>query len=231
MRKPGLILVALLVAAVAVFAWWQYSARVEAERTLGLDASRVLSEHFSRAAAVKVATLNGEVIAGGEDKGFMGMLPSERTTKTPYSVDYFVDLSRMGPRSYRWEEATRTLTIDIPDVAAGKPNIDEAQATSQQKGLFISRRAALELARETSRRASAASVKAAAKPEHMGRARENARTVVATMAAGPLAAAGLDDVRVAVSFPWEPKGRGLPTEQMDRSRRVEEVLGERKGGS
>lgn len=226
MRKIGLLALALIVAGLAVFAWFQYSARVEAERNLGLDASRVLAEHFSKASALKVATLSGRVVARGDDKGFLGMVPSERRTMTPFTVDYFVDLSRLGPRSYRWDQQSRTLTIDIPDVTIAKPNIDEAQARSEQEGLFISRRASLELAREASARATAASRASAQKPEHLDRARENARTAVANLASAPLAAAGLENVRVAVSFPWEPKIRSADPSQLDRSRRIEDVLNE-----
>lgn len=230
MSRRTIIVVAVIIAAVlGAFAWSQYSAREEAERTLGLDASRVLSEHFSRAAAVKVATLSGDVIARGEDEGFLGIVPSEQRTRTPYTVDYFVDIARMGPRSYRWDEASRTITIDIPDVTTGKPNIDETQARSQQKGIFISRRAALELSRQASQRAAAASNQTARKAEHMDKARANAREVISRMATGPLAAAGLDDVRVAVRFPWEPKAStNSSSEQWDRSRRAEDVLRERQ---
>jgi hypothetical protein len=228
MRKSLLIAAAVILAAAALFAWSQHRARVEAERTLGLDAARVLSEHFSRASALKVATLSGRVTAQGDDKGFLGLVPSEQRTTMPYTVDYFVDLSRLGPDSYRWDPQTRTMTIDIPDVTIAKPNIDAAQARSRQEGLFISRRAGLELAREASARAAAASRKSAQKPEHVARARANARNAVANLAAAPLAAAGLEDVRVAVSFPWEPKARAADPSQMDRSRRIEDVLNDAK---
>ena len=68
----------------------------------------------------------------------------------------------------------------------------------------------------------------ARRPEHLNKARENARAVLTRMASGPLAAAGIDDVRVAVSFPWEPKSATGNGEQMDRSRRIEDVLQERE---
>ena len=229
LRRYRFALPALLIAALlGYFAWSQYSARVEAERTLGLAASRIVSAHFSNAAAVKVGTVQGQVLARGEDKGFLGLIPSEQTMKMPYSVDYFIDLSKLGPRSYRWSARSRTLTVDVPDVAPGAPNVDEAKSESQQRGWFISRGAALNLARVASQRAAAQSRVEAAKPEHLNAARENARKVVAEMAAGPLRAAGLDDVRVAVTFPWEPKGGGRPVEQWDVSRSVEDVLKERE---
>jgi len=231
MRKIGLALLLALVAALAFFAWSQRSGRVEAERDLGFEATRVLAEKFRSAGDLRVATLSGRVVARGEDKGFLGIVPSEQRTTTPFSVDYFVDLSNLDSRSYRWDPETRTMTIDIPDVKVGAPNVDESRSVSQQKGIFISRRAALEIAREASARATAASKRAAEDPKYLDRARANARTAVTNLAAAPLAAAGLGDVRVAVSFPWEPKSlSNQPRERWDQSRHPKEVLEERQGG-
>lgn len=228
MRTGAIALLAALVLLLGLFAWSQYSARIEAERTLGLDASRVVAEHFSRAAAIKVGTLSGRTVAKGTDPGFLGLIRSEQTTTIPFSVDYFVDVARLDQRSYRWDPETRTLSLEIPDVAIAPPNIDETAARTDQSGVYISRRASLELARQTSKRAAERSREAARKPENLEKARENARRVVAGMALGPLAAAGLGDVQVAVRFPWEAKaGDAAATEDWDRSRPIEEVLKER----
>jgi hypothetical protein len=85
MRRIGLAALVAIVAALAVYAWTQRSARVEAERDLGFEASRVLSERFSSAGDLRVATLSGKVVARGEDKGFLGMVPSEQRTTTPFA--------------------------------------------------------------------------------------------------------------------------------------------------
>ena len=229
MKKSLVIAVLAAVALLGLFAWSQYRARMEAERTLGLEASRVVAEHFSKAAAVKVGTLSGKTVAKGTDEGFLGLVKTEQTTTIPFTVDYFVDVTRVDQSSYRWNPETKTLTVDIPDVTVAKPNIDETAARSQQSGLYISRRASLDLARQTSQRAAARSKEAAQKPENMQKARDNAKTVVARMAQGPLAAAGLGEVRVEVSFPWEPKSASaVPAERWDQSRRMEDVLEERK---
>ena len=229
MKKSLMLVVLAVVALIGLFAWSQYRARLEAERTLGLDASRVVAEHFSKAAAVKVGTLTGKTVAKGTNEGFLGLVKSEQTTTIPFTVDYFVDVTRVDESSYRWNPETKTLTVDIPDVTVAKPNIDETAARSSQSGLYISRQASLDLARQTSQRAAARSMQAAQKAENMQKARENAKAVVARMAQGPLAAAGLDEVRVEVSFPWEPKNASdAPTERWDQSRRIEEVLEERK---
>ena len=231
MKRGVKILVLAIVAGLIVFAWLQYRARIEAERNLGLDAARIVSSEFSKRADLRVATLRGQVVAGGSDKGLFGILPSEQVTALPYTVEYFLDLSKTGPRSYRWDPGSMTLVVDIPDVTVGTPNINEAAGTTRQKGVFISRKAARELARQTSIRAAAKSRQEAEKPENLNKARENARAEVARMAQGPLTAAGLKDVRIAVRFPWEPKDRSaLPVEQWDSSRAVEDVLREKREG-
>lgn len=232
MKKFPLIAVLLILAVTAYYAWSQRSARIEAEsaraqaeRTLGLDAARVLSAHFEDAAALKVGTLRGEIVVRAEDKGLMGIVPTEQTTRIPSTVDYFVDLSRMNPGAYRYSPQSRTLTIDIPDISVAPPNIDERRSRTTQKGVFISRRAALALAGKVSAYATDKSAQESRKRENMDKARANARNAIASLATGPLRAAGLGDVKVAVSFPWEPKGTA--DERWDVSRPVEEVLRER----
>ncbi|HZG07840.1 MAG TPA: DUF4230 domain-containing protein [Allosphingosinicella sp.] len=229
MRKPGFLLVAVVLGVLALFAWWQRSERMEAERRLGLDASRVVAESFSNAAQVKVGTLSGRIVSRGEDRGFLGVVPSEQTSALPFSVDYFIDLNRIGQGDYRWDEATKTLNVAIPDVTVSKPNIDETAASSRQKGVYISRRAAQELAQQTSRHASARSMQAAREPQRLDQARANARTVVSRMAQPPLQAAGLGEVKVVVKFPWETGDKSTAGERWDQSRRPEEVLEERRG--
>ena len=225
MKRLLILGVLVLLAGAGLLIWSQREARLDAERQLGLDASRVVAESFSKAAEVKVGTLRGRVLARGEDQGLLGVVRSEQVTAMPFSVDYTVDLEALGPGAYRWDAERKLLTVSIPDVEVGQPNIDETRASSQQKGVFISRRAARELATQTSRRADLQSREAARKPEHLSRARENARAVIARLAQGPLAAAGMADVRVEVSFPWESAGQ--PGEQIDRSRRMQDVVDER----
>ena len=228
MRRPVLLAIVGLLVAAALFAGWQKWQRDEAERRLGLEASRVVSESFSNAAEVKVGTLSGRIVAKGEDRGFLGVVPSEQTTSLPFSVDYFVDLDRIGEGDYRWDEETRTLTVSIPDVTVGKPNIDETAASSRQKGIYISRRASQELARQTSRYANARSMAAARQARRLDQARANARAVVARMAKAPLEAAGLGEVQVTVRYPWENAEGSGSSERLDASRRIEDVLKERQ---
>jgi len=226
MRKIGLAVLIAAILALLYLAWSQHSARLEAERELGLDAARMVNARFGKAAEVKVGTLSGKVTARARHDGLI--FDSEQTTTIPASVDYFIDLARIDKSSYRWDEGAKTLTIDIPDVTPGKPNMDEAAATASQKGVFISRKAALALARQGSARAAARASATAREPKNLNQARASARELIARLAREPLAATGMTDVKVAVSFPWEPKSGEALDERWDESRPIEEVLAERR---
>ncbi|KQM71691.1 DUF4230 domain-containing protein [Sphingomonas sp. Leaf20] len=195
----------------------------KAELDLGLEAARMVGAKFEKAAAVKVGVIKGTVVAKAEFKGRI-FTPTQESL-FPVTVDYFINLDRMGKEAYHWNARNGTLTIDMPDVTVAKPNIDEGAAIIRQHGSFISREAALAMARQVSVRAEAKSRAFAYDPKNMTKARENARTVVTNLALQPLKAAGMTNVRVAVSFPWEPKTYlNQPSQQWDRSRRPEEVI-------
>lgn len=212
-----------LVGFVTKLAYDRYDeAYVVERRDDGQAVTQVVRATFSRAATLKVGSLNGTVQSTATDTRGFGMLTSDRVLKAPFSVDYFVDVSRLGAGAYRWDAATRTLTVDVPEVTAGRANVDEGAITlSQTRGLFVTRDAADKLARATSAGAQRSAQAEAQKPERMAAARENARRALASLLGAPLAAAGYDDVRVVVSFPFERPGS---TERWDQSRSVEEVL-------
>jgi hypothetical protein len=222
-RRFAPLIVLLLLAALAGSWWWTGRRAAQAERQLGLDAARTLSESFAKARSLKVATLSGEVLATGSDPGFMGLLPSSQTVKYPYAVDYHVELGTLDRAAWRWDAATRTMTVRLPDVAPAKPNIDAARASYVgTTGPFMSRGAAQRLGTQVAGRASLRAAESARKPEHLDRARRSAREAVAGLVEAPLAAAGLGEVKVVVSFPWEGQGTGAPV-PWDQSRALGEV--------
>ena len=115
--------------------------------------------------------------------------------------------------------------VDVPDVTVGQANVDEAARTvSETRGLVVTRDAADRLAQIVSQRAQATAAAEARKPAQLALARDNARKALGRLLAAPLAAAGQDDVRVVLAFPFE---RNAQAEEWDRSRRVDEVLSNR----
>lgn len=218
---------AVLLIAIGTAFLWRANVRADrAERQLGLDAARTLSETFAKSRALRVATLGGEVIARGSDPGFAGLLPSSMTVRYPYEVEYFLDLRRVDASAYRWDARTRTLTVRVPDVTRGKPNIDASRAERiDTTGLFMSRDAAQRIYVQVATRAADRATEAAAKAKHLDAARATAKEAMRALTNAPLRAAGAGNVTVVVRFPWEPDtSRDGQRLRWDESRTVDQVL-------
>lgn len=229
----GLLRTILIIVGVAGLGWFglsQWQARKDAESraesaetALGLAASRVVFIAFERAADLKVATITGKVAARGSHDGTI-FHPRQITT-APVTVDYFLPLASMGKSAYHWDARAKTLTIDVPDVSIATPNIDMAKAVTKQDGVYISRTAGLEMAREAVGRISSQASAEAKNIKHLDGARESARSTIEQMARQTLSAVGVADAKASISFPWEPKGASQRTEHWDESKSIEEVLG------
>lgn len=218
-------------AIVALLSWIAWDGYAEKRlETLPDDGSgpvtQVVTARLAGASALKVAELTGTVQATASDTRGLGMLRSDQTVKMPYSVGYFVDLSRLGQRDLQWNGQTRTLIVDAPDVTAAPANTDEGRRTLiETKGLFVTREAGETLSQRTSARAAAVAEREANSPERMAQAREYARSGIARLLGQPLAAAGMGEVRVVVTFPPERTSRSR--EQWDVSRSPEQVMKDR----
>ncbi len=225
MKKIGGLIVIIAIAFAAYMFYENRKAdreKREAELELGLEASRMINVQFQRRADLIVSTISGDVVAKADCKGLV-FHPTQRT-KAPASVAYTVNLQDVRAAAYRWNPASKNLTIDIPDVIVDKPNVDLASAIVRQNGVFISRTCGLVLARQTAVRLSARAATEAKKPENITKAREAARMAIAALASGTLKGAGLTNVTVAIAFPWEPKSLAPNGERWDETRPLVEVL-------
>jgi hypothetical protein len=231
---PGTLRALLAAAALAivVLAGWNACGRYAETRleTLpddgGSPVTQIVTARLSGASALKVAELTGTVQATASDTRGLGMLRSDQTVKMPYSVGYFVDLSKLGAGDLEWNGATKTLIVDAPDIAPAPANTDEGRRTLiETSGLLVTRKAAETLSQRTSARATAVAEREAKSPERMAQAREHGRSAIARLLAQPLTAAGLGDVRVIVTFPPERTAR--TREQWDVSRSPEQVMKDR----
>jgi hypothetical protein len=170
---------------------------------------------------LEVAQLSGIVQATASDIRGFGWLRSDQVVKMPYTVGYFVDVSRIGARDLTWDEKAHTLVVDAPDVTVAQPNTDEGRRTLvKTTGLFVTRAAGEALSRRTSLHAEAVAGHEARSPERMAQAREHARRAIAELMAKPLAAAGFRHARVVVTFPPERTN----DEQWDVTKPIPEVL-------
>ena len=229
MRSFRTLLIVVGVVGLAWFSWSQWQARKDAERraedaetSLGLAASRVVFIAFERAADLRVASIRGTVAARG---GYDGAIfhPRQITT-APVAVDYFLPLTSMNKAAYHWDAAAKILTIDAPDVTIGTPNIDMVNAVTKQDGVYISREAGIQMARQAAKRLSSRASEEARGLKHLNDARESGRNTLEKMARQTLSAVGVRDAKVAVSFPWEPKNGFNPTSRWDESKSITEVL-------
>ena len=212
---------AIIVATIASYRWWD-DHHVVATDDNGLAVARVVAATLHTSADLRVSRLTGTVQATGATSRLWGWLTSSRVVKAPFEVDYFVNVRRLDPGDFRYDADRRTLTVEVPDVRPGKPNIDHARVTlDQTSGVYVSRDAMTDLQRRVASTAATAVAERAADPENMTKARENARTAIARLFGGALSAAGLP-VRVDVRFAGEP-GAGN-NEQWDMSRSLQEVL-------
>ncbi|MDB5688708.1 MAG: hypothetical protein JWL91_584 [Sphingomonas bacterium] len=236
MNRPPwqFVLAALLligVAAAGLIGWKLYQERyivtAAEDRPGGPAVTQIVSARLAGMRQLKVAQLSGTVQATASDVRALGWLRSDQIVKMPYSVDYFVDLSKLGAGELEWHADTRTLIVDAPDVTVATANTEEGRRTLvRTTGMFVTRAAAEELSRRTSRNAQAKAEQEASSPERMAQAREHAKRAIAGLMAAPLGAAGFHDTRILVTFPGE---RGVRDgERWDQSRNPRAVLAERR---
>ena len=189
----------------------------------GRAVTGVVRATFARASTLKVGSLTGSVQATASDARLGGMLKADRVVKAPFAVDYFLDVSRLTAADYRFDPNTRTLVVDAPDVTVGTANVDEARRTlSETRGVFVTRDAMDAMSQRVSAAAQASAAAEARKPERLAQARDNARRALRSLLAPPLAAAGVADPRILVTFPYDRSDRSR--QDWDRSRTPEQVL-------
>jgi hypothetical protein len=227
-----IVAVALLLAVIGGLwlAWGDYrdrhtptTAPVEPGQPTAQPVTQIVTARLSGMGDLRVARLSGIVQATSRDERLGGFLKSGQVVKMPYSVDYHVDLSALRARDLQWDPESRTLIVDAPDVGADRANLDEGAASVvQRSGILVTRTAGEALAKRASVAADGAAQREATSPERMAQAREMARAAVARTLRAPLAAAGIGDARVVVTFPAERGGRD--GERWDRSLTPEQAI-------
>lgn len=216
--RRALILAALIsVIAIAVFIFFDQRRR-EADDNLIM--AGLVTAKFDKAGSLKVGSLSGKVTAVVTSSRGGGLLNASWTTKAPYTVDYFVDVSKLTLADYRWDSEKRLLSVRIPQVTVGQVNIDEARRVGIPNGPFITRGAMIEMAQKSSSRSERLAALTAGNPTHVQQARENAKSVIANLLQVPLKVAGRGDVTVSVRF----TGESDPRQPWDESTSLAEVF-------
>lgn len=142
-------------------------------------------------------------VVSAEDRRLMGLVQSRQIAIIPARVDYTLDLSKIDRNRLNWDDQTDTLTVKLPAVVVGKPNLDEASAKYLREGIWITRDAQDKLSRENTLVAEREAVKQATTPALMSLARSAAKDAIRQNLAIPLRVAGFDDAKVVVQFDGE----------------------------
>ncbi|AKH42569.1 hypothetical protein FHS61_000339 [Altererythrobacter atlanticus] len=142
-------------------------------------------------------------VVASEDSRFFGAIQSRQVAVIPARVNYTLDLSEVDASRLSWDEASRTLDVQLPAIEVGRPNLDEGRAQYLREGIWISRDAQDQLTRDNTRLAEQQAVKQAANPVLMDLARNAAKDAIRQNLAIPLQVAGYGDVTVNVRFDGE----------------------------
>jgi len=188
---------ALLLAASLWLGWRAYFYQEEGDPV----ASAMLA--FEKQNSLTVFSSRFEVVAESIDtRGVLNfdLLEARQAAIIPATIEYRLDLSAMSAEQMRWDEASQTLAITIPQLQTSKPNLDEAQARIFTEGVWVTRDAARDLARNNSVLAERKAQAFAKNPEILGLARAAAKEAVRQNLAVPLQVAGYADARVTVKF-------------------------------
>ena len=142
-------------------------------------------------------------VVASDDSRYFGLVKSKQVAVIPARVDYTLNLAAMNRDRLAWNEATKTLDVQLPALTLSRPNLDEARAQYLREGVFITREAQDKLNRNTTLLAEQQAMKAAANPVLMGIARGAAKDAIRQNLAIPLQVAGYGEVTVRVRFDGE----------------------------
>jgi hypothetical protein len=154
-------------------------------------------------------------------------LTARKTLIMPGTVRYGLDLARLKRSDLAWDEATRTLTVTLPELELSGPNIDLGAVREYSEGGLVMALSDTERTLDEANNQSAQTelMRQARDQGPMQLARNAAMRDVARSFALPLRAAGIR-ASVAVRF-LDPAGREAAA-FLDRPRGLEETLSDRQ---
>jgi hypothetical protein len=191
---PWLVVIVLL----ALCAWLGWKAFGPDDRNGDPIATTLVAFEEQNALTVFSAQLSPVVSA--ESSSLFGAIKNRQVAVIPARVDYSLDLSRMDARRMSWDGESETLTVQLPPLRIGTPNLDEGEAQYLREGVWISRDAQDKLTRANTRLAEQQAIDAATNPTLLKLARDAGRSAIAQNLAIPLQVAGFGEVKVVVTY-------------------------------
>lgn len=190
----------LFIATLALAAWLGWRAFGPLDNGDPLATSLVAFEKQNR---LTVFSAQLSPVVASSDSRLFGALQSRQVAVIPARVDYTLDLSRMDRTRLQWNEAASTLSVQLPALTVGRPNLDEGRAQYLREGIWITREAQDKLTRANTRLAEQQAVQQAGNPVLLGMARNAAKDAIRQNLAIPLQVAGFGKVKVEVRFDGE----------------------------
>lgn len=191
----------LFIATLALAAWFAWRAFGPEDLGDPLAASLTALEKQNK---LTVFSAQLSPVVSSEDSRLFGAIRSRQVAVIPARVDYTIDLSKMDRGRLAWDPEAKTMSVQLPALTVGRPNLDEARAQYLREGVWITNTAQAKLTRDNTRLAEQVAVRQAANPVLMDLARAAARSAVSQNIAIPLQVAGFGDVKVTVRFDGEP---------------------------
>ena len=146
-------------------------------------------------------------VVSSDDSRFFGTITSKQVAVIPARVDYTVNIAAVDRSRMAWDEQKHTLSVRLPPLDIGPPNLDEGRAQYLREGIWITRDAQDKLTRDNTRLAEGQAIEQARNPVLMDLARAAAKDAVRQNLAIPLQVAGYGDVTVNVRFDGEESSK------------------------
>ncbi|RZV35729.1 MAG: DUF4230 domain-containing protein, partial [Sphingomonadaceae bacterium] len=131
---PWLIVI-LLLAAVSWLGW-----RAFGPSDLG-DPLATSLVAFEEQNSLTVFSAEFAPVVASDDSRFFGAIKTRQVAVIPTRVTYSVELGAVDRSRLSWDEASETLSVQLPQITVGKPNLDEARAQYLREGIWITREA------------------------------------------------------------------------------------------
>ncbi len=212
-RQPNWLAILLGAAAIigALLVWRNFEEQRERKAALG-----AMVTAFQKQNSLSVFRAQVPTFVHNKESRFFGLLDAEQIGVIPATIEYRLDLSKLKPGSFRWNEDAETMQVTIPDLTVTEPSLDTRRARLVNRGILVSGDAAMNLMRKNMGTARATAIRESRNPEMVAMARSAAREMMTQNVTLPLRAAGFADAKVTVRFADEPSADADPS-YLDRS--------------
>lgn len=200
------ILVLAAVAIAALVVWRNYEQRRERDAALG-----AMVVAFQKQNSLSVFRAQVPTFVHNKESRLFGLLDSEQVGVIPATIEYRLDLSKLQPDSFDWDEDAQTMEVTIPPLTVSEPSLDAGRAQLVNRGVLVSGNAAMNLMRKNLATARATAIRESRNPQMVQLARSAAREMMIQNVTLPLRAAGFDKAEVSVRFADEPNPKADPS--------------------